>query len=150
MYTQPIQATHQDDPEHEMGNPGDVSRDEEAVAVHSTQAGKAVASSADEDDIEEEGRNQEEGSKNALATRSLQQDDEQTYGFYHPAASRPQRTVWIPQDKFGVSRAEEKGCAEKGVRVSSANGYVEILDQAKAKVKVDVKGGPPDLIGVVI
>ena len=148
MYTHPIQATHQDDPEHEMGHPGDISRDEEAAA-HSSRAGKAVASSADEDDIEEEGRNQD-GANNALATRSQQHDDEQTYGFYHPAASRPQRTVWIPQDEFGVSRAELKGCTEMGVRASSANGYAEIVDRRKAKVKVDVKGGPPDLIGVVI
>jgi hypothetical protein len=157
--TQQMQATHQGAPESETASavqkphprtPDDRPGDEESTAHR--RAGKDVATSADGDgdDIEEEERNQQEGSKNALTTLAQQHDDEQAYGFYHPAASRPQRTVWIPQDEFGVSRAEENACKEAGVRASSTNGYVKVVDRKKGKVKVDVKGGPPDLIGVVV
>jgi hypothetical protein len=68
----------------------------------------------------------------------------------HPAASRPQRTVWIPQDEFGVSAREEKGCKEAGLRAASTNEYLRVVDRLKGKAKVGVQGGPPDLIGVVV
>jgi len=147
-YTQPIQSIHEGDPEHEEGLSTDRPRDEESAAY--PRSGKAAAAAGADDDIEEERRNQQEGSKNALSTLAQQQADEQSYGFYHPAASRPQRTVWIPQDEYGVSRVEEKGCKEAGVIVSTGNGFVTVVDKTKGKVEVDVKGGPPDLIGVVV
>ena len=39
---------------------------------------------------------------------------EENYGFAHPAASRPQWTVWIPKDEFGLAEAEEATCKEAG------------------------------------
>jgi len=138
--------------------PDDRPRDEESTAplragpeaAGATAVANSGADDGDEDEIEEEQRNKQDGSKNAMTTLALQDEEEQNYGFYHPAASRPQRTVWIPEDEFGVSQREEKACKEAGVRVSSTNGYVRIVNREKGKVKVDVKGGPPDLIGVVI
>lgn len=159
-YTRPIQPIHEGDPHYEAALastntkplpdfPDETPRDEESTSHH--RSGKAAAAAADDDDdIGEEQRNQEEGSKNALSTHAQQRADEETYGFYHPAASRPQRIVWFPHDDFGVSRVEEKGCKEAGVRVSTRNGFVEIVDRTKGKVKIDVEGGPPDLIGVVV
>jgi hypothetical protein len=156
-HTQPIDPIHGGEPaEASLAaqkplplGPADKPRDEESA--ERLRAGKGAADGADDqDNIEEERRNKEEGSKNALTTLAQQQDEEETYGFYHPAASRPQRTVWLPEDEFGVSQAEEKGCEEAGVTVSSANALVKIVDRKKGKVKVSVRGGPPDLIGVVI
>jgi len=136
--------------------PDDRPRDEESTAplrAGPEAAAAAVANSGvndGEDEIEEEQRNKRDGSKNALTTLSQREEEEQNYGFYHPAASRPQRIVWIPEDEFGVSQREERACEEAGVRASSTNGYVRIVNREKGKVKVDVKGGPPDLIGVVM
>jgi len=66
--------------------------------------------------------------------------EEENYGFAHPAASRPQRTVWIPRDEFGLAEEEEAACREAGVRVSDVHATID------AKGGVDVVGGPPDLI----
>ncbi|KAF9568644.1 DUF221-domain-containing protein [Agrocybe pediades] len=68
------------------------------------------------------------------------EDEEESYGFAHPAASRPQRTVWIPRDALGLSVEEERACKEMGVRVSSRHA------EMNEKGKVDVSGVPPDLI----
>ncbi|KAF8155669.1 hypothetical protein B0H34DRAFT_751686 [Crassisporium funariophilum] len=69
-------------------------------------------------------------------------NDEASYGFAHPAATRPQRTVWIPRDALGLGREEERACKEAGVVVSEENAFMD------EKGKVDIDGGPPDLIGV--
>jgi len=149
MYSQTIRPIHEGAPEeaasaHERALP--LTPDESAAHA---RAGKASATAdGDEEEITEQ--NKQEGSKNALATLAQQHDDEQSYGFYHPAASRPQRTVWLPRDEFGVSRAEEKACTDAGVKVASANAYVKVVNREKAKVTIEVKGGPPDLIGVAL
>ncbi|KIM46819.1 hypothetical protein M413DRAFT_16459 [Hebeloma cylindrosporum] len=63
---------------------------------------------------------------------------EESYGFAHPAASRPQRIVWIPRDEFGLAQEEPRACKEVGVSVSDAHATMD------AKGDVDVNGGPPD------
>ncbi|PPQ92296.1 hypothetical protein CVT25_008893, partial [Psilocybe cyanescens] len=68
------------------------------------------------------------------------EEEEESYGFAHPAASRPQRTVWIPRDAHGLWKEEERGCEEQGVRVSERHAVMD------AKGKVDVSGGPPDMV----
>ena len=78
------------------------------------------------------------------STVQSSEDDEASYGFLHPAASRPQRTVWIPRDVLGGYVVEERECREAGVRV----GY-ERADMDE-KGRVGVSGGPPDLVGVVV
>ncbi|CAA7269965.1 unnamed protein product [Cyclocybe aegerita] len=67
-------------------------------------------------------------------------EEEESYGFAHPAASRPQRTVWIPKDKLGLVEEEQRACKEAGVRVGVDHATMD------AKGKVDISGGPPDLI----
>jgi len=68
---------------------------------------------------------------------------EEDYGFAHPAASRPQRTIWLPRDERGLVAEELRGCAEAGVDVSDKNA------QMNAKGKVDIVGGPPDLVAEI-
>ncbi|KAF8882504.1 hypothetical protein CPB84DRAFT_1838177 [Gymnopilus junonius] len=68
------------------------------------------------------------------------EEDEESYGFAHPAASRPQRIVWIPKDSLGLAEREKKGCRERGVKVSDRNA---VMNESG---KVDVTGYPPDLI----
>ena len=65
---------------------------------------------------------------------------EESYGFAHPAASRPQRAVWIPRDTLGLSKSEARACREEGIAVGERHATMD------AKGKVDVSGGPPDLI----
>lgn len=65
---------------------------------------------------------------------------EEDYGFAHPAASRPQRTVWLPRDTLGLAEEEERGCRDAGVDVSLADATMN------EKGKVDISGSPPDLI----
>ena len=67
-------------------------------------------------------------------------EEEESYGFAHPAASRPQRTVWIPRDEFGLAEEEERACREMGVLVGHVHATID------ATGKVDISGGPPDLI----
>ena len=80
------------------------------------------------------------------------------YGFAHPAASRPQRTVWIPADELGhgtsILRAIVKGscahalsgeeearaCRDAGVNASTHDAVVD------PKGKVDILGPPPDVV----
>ena len=68
------------------------------------------------------------------------QEEEESYGFAQPAASRPQRIVWIPKDTLGLSMEEERACKEAGVMVSHVNAGMD----ETGKVRID--GGPPDLI----
>jgi hypothetical protein len=69
--------------------------------------------------------------------KKLTEDD---YGFAHPAASRPQRIVWIPKDALGLSDEELEKCKAAGVEVGDENAFMD------EKGKVDVSGGPPDFI----
>jgi hypothetical protein len=66
---------------------------------------------------------------------------EEDYGFAHPAASRPQRTIWLPRDELGLVAEEQRACAEAGVDASDKNAQMDV------KGKVDIVGGPPDLVG---
>lgn len=72
------------------------------------------------------------------------EEDEGSYGFLHPAASRPQRTVWIPRDVLGGYVVEERECGDVGVRVGHERADMD------EKGRVGVSGGPPDLVGVVV
>ena len=81
-----------------------------------------------------------------LAERDLKasdiaaQEEEESYGFAHPAASRPQRIVWIPKDTLGLAEEEERACKEAGVKVSHINAEMNETG------KVGIDGGPPDMI----
>ncbi|TFK73459.1 DUF221-domain-containing protein [Pluteus cervinus] len=70
-------------------------------------------------------------------TRHLSEDE---YGFAHPAASRPQRIVWIPKDVLGLGEGEVRGCEEVGVDASTADARMD------EKGNVDVDGLPPGLV----
>jgi calcium permeable stress-gated cation channel len=65
---------------------------------------------------------------------------EDDYGFAHPAISRPQRTVWLPKDTLGLGDEEVTACRDAGVDVSSKDAMMD------GTGKVDISGGPPDLI----
>jgi hypothetical protein len=78
--------------------------------------------------------------KDAPEIPTAQEEEFESYGFDHPAASRPQRIVWIPKDTLGLTEEEVKGCEEASVRVGFVNAN---LDEAG---KVGIDGGPPDLI----
>ncbi|KAJ3734584.1 hypothetical protein DFJ43DRAFT_1063453 [Lentinula guzmanii] len=67
---------------------------------------------------------------------------EDSYGFAHPAASRPQRTVWIPKDQLGLAVEEEKACRERGIDVSTKDAEMN----EKGKVNLTGDGQPPDLV----
>ena len=71
---------------------------------------------------------------------AAQEEEFESYGFAHPAVSRPQRIVWIPKDTLGLTEEEVKGCKEAKVRIGFGNAK---LDETG---KVDIDGGPPDLI----
>ena len=71
---------------------------------------------------------------------AAQEEEFESYGFAHPAVSRPQRIVWIPKDTLGLTEEEVKGCEEAKVRIGFRNAK---LDETG---KVDIDGGPPDLI----
>ena len=75
-------------------------------------------------------------------------DPESRYGFAHPAISRPQRTVWIPEDELGMWKVEVEGCEEEGVGAARGPDGEEVTAWMDRKGKVDVRGGPPDLVGV--
>lgn len=77
--------------------------------------------------------------------RGVQKSDsrgltEEEYGFSHPAATRPQRTIWIPQDTLGLGEEEVAGCRDAGVDADCTDA------QMNEKGKVDISGSPPDQI----
>jgi hypothetical protein len=90
------------------------------------------------DDVEEKKKG-----KAAAADAEEGDEREEQYGFAHPAASRPQRRVWIPRDTLGLAEEEERACRELGIKISDRNAMMD------EKGKVDVHGGPPDMIGIV-
>ena len=75
------------------------------------------------------------------ATEAQVEEEEESYGFAHPSISRPQRIVWIPQDTLGLTKEEESGCKEAGVRVSHVNAEMD----ETGKVEIN-DSGPPDMI----
>ncbi|KAK0474157.1 hypothetical protein IW261DRAFT_1341695 [Armillaria novae-zelandiae] len=71
------------------------------------------------------------------------QKEEDSYGFAHPAASRPQRIVWLPLAHGAVgelSKSEARECLDRGVIVSLVDA------EMNEKGKVDITGPPPDLV----
>ena len=62
---------------------------------------------------------------------------EHDYGFAHPAASRPQRTIWLARDALGLGAEEEKANREKGIDVSTRDAQMDI------KGNVEIEGPPP-------
>jgi len=67
---------------------------------------------------------------------------EEEYGFAHPAASRPQRTIWIPKDQLGLAEEEERANLEMGIDASIENAEMN----EKGKVDLAGEGQPPDLV----
>jgi hypothetical protein len=66
------------------------------------------------------------------------EEDGYGYGFAHPAVSRPQRVVWMPQDRLGLGEEEERVCREAGIEASVAGALMD------GKGNVDVVGRPSD------
>lgn len=60
------------------------------------------------------------------------------YGFAHPAASRPQQTIWIARDTLGLTAEEMDAMRERGIAVSSVDAEMD------GKGAVSIQGPPPD------
>lgn len=60
------------------------------------------------------------------------------YGFAHPAASRPQKTIWMAQDTLGLTAEETAALRERGIDVSTVDAEMD------GKGKVSIQGPPPD------
>lgn len=105
---------------------------EDGVALTAAGGKNSVVSS-----LEEQGSSKKDPAGPNSTSKAKTEED---YGFAHPAASRPQRTVWLPVDTLGISREEERACREAGVDVSSKDALMN------EKGKVDIRGTPPDLI----
>ena len=88
---------------------------------------------------EDNGMGEAGGADHGDGAEAKADTEERLYGFAHPAISRPQRTVWIPQDALGLAGEEEKACREAGVRVSTHNAAMD------EKGKVSISGIPPDV-----
>ncbi|KAF7984711.1 hypothetical protein HWV62_13020 [Athelia sp. TMB] len=63
--------------------------------------------------------------------------EQHDYGFAHPAASRPQRTVWLARDALGLAAEEEKANRERGIDVSTRDAQMDL------KGHVEIEGPPP-------
>jgi len=61
------------------------------------------------------------------------------YGFAHPALTRPQRVVWIPEDTLGLGEEEVKANGEMGVLATTQGAK---LDE---KGRVEITRPPVDL-----
>jgi hypothetical protein len=66
-------------------------------------------------------------------------DGTEDYGFAQPAACRPQRIVWIPDDTLGLGREEVQTNKESGVKATTQDATMD------EHGKVDVTGPPVDL-----
>ncbi|KAF5389675.1 hypothetical protein D9757_006040 [Collybiopsis confluens] len=111
--------------------------DDRLKLQHSAHAPSEVEGSAAVDAKTRE----REGSIKPMPDRPVPRAEEE-YGFAHPAASRPQRTVWIPKDKLGLADEEERACWEKGIDVSTKDAEMN----EKGKVELTGEGQPPDLV----
>lgn len=79
--------------------------------------------------------------KHLESTKSSAAHADDYYGFSHPAASRPQRTVWIPKDRLGLSEEEERACLEKGIDISTKDAEMN----EKGQVELTGDSQPPDM-----
>jgi hypothetical protein len=93
------------------------------------------STSAGESEHESKAKDKTPAALDASAEAKMKVD----YGFAHPAASRPQRTVWLPKDTLGIAEEEVAACKELGVHASSKRAVMK-------NGKVDIIGPPPDLI----
>jgi hypothetical protein len=59
------------------------------------------------------------------------------YGFAHPAASRPQRTIWMAKDTLGLSAEELAALKERGIDATNEDAEMD------AKGHVTIQGPPP-------
>jgi hypothetical protein len=60
------------------------------------------------------------------------------YGFAHPAASRPQRVIWMANDTLGLAAEEVSALKHRGIDVSTEDAQMD------AKGEVTIQGPPPD------
>jgi len=111
-----------------------------AVVEDSTTNQNRGSESSENDDNDK--LNEQDLHKDTPDNRADHEEEEleQSYGFSHPAASRPQRIVWIPKDTLGLTEEEVRGAEEAGVRISFVNATIDETG------KVGIDGGPPDLI----
>ena len=110
--------------------------DDEKYPSSPNQKKRSSGSSSADDEIKLAEQDLKKGGPDVAA----QEEEFESYGFAHPAVSRPQRIVWIPKDTLGLTEEEVKGCEEAKVRIGFRNAK---LDETG---KVDIDGGPPDLI----
>lgn len=66
-------------------------------------------------------------------------DGKVDYGFAHPALTRPQRVVWIPEDTLGLGKEEVKTNEASGVLATTAGASMN------EKGKVAITAPPVDL-----
>ncbi|KAF4583356.1 hypothetical protein EYR38_002106 [Pleurotus pulmonarius] len=104
--------------------------------VTGSEKQNAVTADVRDEDIKADISKNERGVEKS-DSRGLTEED---YGFSHPAATRPQRTIWIPQDTLGLGEEEVAGCRDAGVDADCADA------QMNEKGKVDISGSPPDHI----
>jgi len=60
--------------------------------------------------------------------------------FTHPAATEPQRIVWLPRDDLGIAESEVADMQRQGVESSTENARVTV------KGKTEIDGHPPGMI----
>lgn len=70
--------------------------------------------------------------------------EQEGFGFAHPAIACPQRPVWIPKDPLGWAKEEEEATREAGVDVVVGNGAS--LNES-GSVEVDEEPGIPGIPG---
>lgn len=120
-------------------------KEEDTIPTRDNQQDLEAGGPQDHDELAKQGLVSEspaiEEKKRAEVAQKVKTEED--YGFAHPAASRPQRTIWLPRDELGLVTEEERACAEAGVDVSDKNAQMD------AKGKVDIVGGPPDMVGEI-
>jgi len=105
-------------------SPGGLVTEKAATAAdtEATRSAKVGKSTDNEDDDEPD----------------MQPREQPDYGFAHPAASRPQRTIWMAKDTLGLSTEEIAAIRERGIDVSDVDAEMD------AEGNVTIQGPPPD------
>lgn len=104
---------------------------------------KKAAITADMESQEEAGAGKSKGKAASTEDDEPSPDDMKpraqiNYGFAHPAASRPQRVIWMAKDTLGLTAEEVTALKERGIDVSTEDATMD------AKGKVTIQGPPPD------
>jgi len=92
------------------------------------------------EDVSEANESQQDAKNSLLLPPSSKPKSEDEYGFAHPAISRPQRTIWLPQDTLGLAEEEVNACREAGVDASFKDAAMN------EEGKVEISGSPPDVV----